>query len=48
LAAELNAYNKEDVKMSEYDLGYLEKKYALLQAQIALEEAQNAKNQMTL
>jgi hypothetical protein len=32
LAAEVNAYNKDDMKMSEYDLGYLQKKYELLQA----------------
>jgi predicted nucleic acid-binding Zn-ribbon protein len=32
LAAEINAYNKDDAKMSEYDLGYLQKKYELLQA----------------
>jgi hypothetical protein len=30
--------------MSEYDLEYLQKKYDLRLAEIALEEAQNAKN----
>jgi hypothetical protein len=34
--------------MSDYDLGYLQKKYDLLQAEIALRDAQNAKNTVRL
>lgn len=48
LAAELNAYQQEGVEMSEYDLEYLQKKYDLKLAEIALEEAQDAKNQVRL
>ena len=50
--AELNeqllAYQREGKEMSDYDLQYLQKKYELTQAQIALEEAQNAKSQVRL
>ena len=48
LAAEVTAFGREDVKMSQYDLGLMQKKYEVLKAQIALEESQNTKNQMTL
>lgn len=41
---ELLSYQEEGKEMSDYDLGYLQKKYDLIQAQIALEDAQNAKN----
>ena len=34
--------------MSEYELNFLQKKYELYQAQIALEEAQNAKSQVRM
>ncbi len=39
---------KEGNKLSQYDLDILNAKYELLQAQMALEEAQNAKNQIQL
>lgn len=48
LAAELNAYSIEGREMSKIDLEYMQKKYDLMVAQIALEEAQNAKNQVRL
>jgi hypothetical protein len=34
--------------MSKYDIEYLQKKYALTEAQIALEESRNAKSQVRL
>ena len=48
LLKEINAYEEEGVKMSEYDVEYLQKKYELYQAQIALQEAQNAKDTVRL
>lgn len=39
---------RENNTLSEYDLKILEAKYNVLQAQMALEDAQNAKNQMRL
>jgi hypothetical protein len=48
LQNELNAYQAEGVKMSKYDLEYLQKKYDLRVAEIALEEAQNAKDTVRL
>ena len=48
LLKEINAYEEEGVKMSEYDVEYLQKKYDLYQAQIALQEAQNAKDTVRL
>lgn len=41
-------YAKEGVKMSKYDLEYMQKEYDLEVARIALEEAQNAKSQVRL
>ena len=48
LASEINAYAVEGREMSKNDLEYMQKKYDLMVAQIALEEAQNAKNQVRL
>lgn len=48
LQEELLTYQAEGKEMSDYDLGYLQKKYELTLAQIALEEAQNAKSQVRL
>lgn len=48
LASEINAYTIEGREMSKNDLEYMQKKYDLMVAQIALEEAQNAKNQVRL
>ena len=48
LASEINAYSIEGRQMSKIDLEYMQKKYDLMVAQIALEEAQNAKNQVRL
>ena len=48
LASEINAYAIEGREMSKIDLEYMQKKYDLMVAQIALEEAQNAKNQVRL
>lgn len=39
---------REKTKLSEYDIGLAEKELAIVQAQIALEEAQNNKNSMKL
>lgn len=39
---------REGNKLSKYDMDILEAKYKVLQAQIALEDAQNAKNKMKL
>jgi hypothetical protein len=44
LQKEINKYAEEGVEMSQYDLEYLQKKYDLRLAEIALEEAQNAKS----
>lgn len=48
LQKEINEYQKEGNEMSQYDLDYLQKKYDLKLAQIALEEAREAKNQVRL
>ena len=48
LQDEINEKLKEGVQLSEYDLEYLQKKYNLRLAEIALEEAQNAKNKVRL
>ena len=48
LQKEINEYAEDGVEMSQYDLEYLQKKYDLKLAEIALEEAQNAKNQVKL
>lgn len=47
LQDEIN-YRKESGKLSEYDLEILEAKYNVLQAQMALEDARNAKNNLQL
>ena len=47
LQEEIN-YRKENNTLSQYDLDILNAKYQLLQAQMTLEEAQNAKNQLRL
>jgi len=39
---------REGGKLSKYDLEILEAKYQVMQAQIALEDAQNAKNNLQL
>jgi hypothetical protein len=48
LQKEINDLQKEGVKLSEYDLNHLRAKYELELAQIALEEAQNAKTQVRM
>lgn len=48
IAEEVMAYQADGAEMSKYDLGYLQKRYDLKKAEIALEEAQNAKNQVKL
>jgi hypothetical protein len=45
---EIAAYQASGVEMSERDLQALQKKYDLKLAEIALEEAQNAKSQVRL
>ena len=45
---EINKLQADGVKMSEYDLEYQQKSYDLLLAELALEEARNAKNQVRL
>ena len=44
LIKEINKYQEEGVKMSQYDLEYLQAEYQLRLAEIELEEAQRAKN----
>ena len=44
LQEEINALQKSDTELSKYDVEYLQKKYDLRLAEIALEEAQNAKS----
>lgn len=44
----INAYEQDGVKMSKADLDALQKRYDLKVAEIALEEAQNAKTQIRL
>ena len=48
LQQELTEKQMEGVKVSEYDLEHMRKKYELRLAEIALEESQNAKNQVRL
>ena len=48
LQEEINELSKDDAKVSEYDLEHLRKKYDLRLAEIALEEAQNAKSQVRM
>ena len=48
LQEEILSYQEEGRKMSEYDLEYLQKRYDLKLAEIAMEEAQNAKTQVRL
>jgi hypothetical protein len=45
---ELNGLLESDQKMSAYDLDYLQKKLDLKMAEIAMDEAQNAKSQVTM
>ena len=45
---EINALLQSDKQLSEYDIDYLQKKYDLKLAEIALEDAQNAKSQVTM
>jgi hypothetical protein len=44
LQQEITALQESETEMTEYDLEYLRKKYDLKVAEIALEEAQNAKS----
>lgn len=48
LQEEINEYQAEGVQMTQYEVDYLNKKYELRLAEIALEEAQNAKDQVRL
>ena len=48
LQKEINDLQASGVELSEYDLEYLQKKYDLRMAEIALEEAQNAKDTVRL
>ena len=48
LQKEIVALQEDDVQMSEYDLEHLRAKYELRLAEIALEEAQNAKSQVRM
>lgn len=48
LQEEINRLQESDAEMSQYDLDYLRKKYDLRVAEIALEEAQNAKSQVRM
>lgn len=48
LQQEINELNESDAEVSKYQLDYLQKQYDLRLAQIALEEAQNAKSQVRL
>lgn len=48
LQEEINELQESDTKMSQHDLDYLRKKYELRVAEIALEEAQNAKSQVRM
>ena len=45
---QINAYQKDDVKMSQFQVENLRRQYELELAKIQLEEAQNAKSQVTL
>ena len=48
LQKEINALQESDTELSQYDVEYLQKKYDLRLAEIALEEAQNAKSQVRM
>lgn len=48
LQEEINEYQAEGVQMTQYEVDYLNKKYELRLAEIALEEAKNAKDQVRL
>ena len=48
LLSEINDIQAKGIQMSEYDLKYLQGKYDLKLAEIALEEAQNAKSQVRM
>ena len=48
LQKEINALQESETEMSQHDLDYLRKKYDLKVAEIALEEAQNAKSQVRM
>ena len=48
LQEEINGLQAEGKKMSEYDLEYLQKRYELKIAEMALEDAQNAKSQVRM
>lgn len=48
LQEEITALQESDAQMSQYDLDYLRAKYELRLAEIALEEAQNAKSQVRM
>jgi hypothetical protein len=48
LEAEILDLQESSTQVSEHRLGYLRKEYDLRVAQIALEEAQNAKNQVRM
>lgn len=48
LQEEINSLQESDAEMSQYDLEHLQKKYDLRLAEIALEEAQNAKSQVRM
>ena len=48
LQEEINALQQSETEMTQYDLEYLQKKYDLRLAEIALEEAQNAKTQVRM
>ena len=48
ILTEINQLQEDGVELSEYDLNFLRAKYELRLAQIALEEAQNAKSQVRM
>lgn len=48
LQEEINGLQSDSKKMSEYDLEYLQKRYELKIAEMALEDAQNAKSQVRM
>lgn len=48
LQEEINGLQADSKKMSEYDLEYLQKRYELKIAEMALEDAQNAKSQVRM
>lgn len=48
LQKEIHELQESDQQLSEYDIDYLQKRYNLKVAEIALEDAKNAKSQVTL